>query len=55
MIENKNMTGHQERQLHRVGNSPGYRASHEVYIVKDYLGSHRNQELIAFIEAHRRI
>jgi hypothetical protein len=26
------MTEHQERQVHRVGNSSGYRAFHEVYI-----------------------
>jgi hypothetical protein len=45
------MTEHQERQLHRVGNSPGYRAFHEVYITKD-LGSQRNQEVIAFIDKH---
>ena len=52
MIEqHKNMTGHQERQLHRVGDSPGYRAFHEVYLTKD-LGSHRNQEVIAFIDKH---
>ena len=51
MTEHKNMTEHQERQLHRVGNSPGYRAFHEVYITKD-LGSQRNQEVIAFIDKH---
>lgn len=51
MTEHKNVTGHQERQLHRVGNSPGYRAFHEVYITKD-LGSQRNQEVIAFIDKH---
>lgn len=51
MTEHKNVTGHQERQLHRVGNSPGYRAFHEVYITKD-LGAQRNQEVIAFIDKH---
>ena len=51
MTEHKNVTGHQERQLHREGNSPGYRAFHEVYITKD-LGSQRNQEVIAFIDKH---
>ena len=51
MTEHKNVTGHQERQLHRLGNSPGYRAFHEVYITKD-LGSQRNQEVIAFIDKH---
>jgi hypothetical protein len=51
MTEHKNVTGHQERQLHRVGNSPGYRAFHEVNITKD-LGSQRNQEVIAFIDKH---
>ncbi len=45
------MTEHQERQLHRVGNSPGYRAFHEVSITKD-LGSERNEDLIAFINKH---
>lgn len=45
------MTEHQERQLHKVGNSPGYRAFHEVHITKD-LGSQRNQEVIAFIDKH---
>ena len=45
------MTEHQERQVHRSGNSPGYRAFHEVYITKD-LGSQRNQEVIAFIDKH---
>jgi hypothetical protein len=51
MTEHENMTEHQQRQLHRVGNSPGYRAFHEVYITKD-LGSQRNQEVIAFIDKH---
>lgn len=51
MAEHNNMTEHQERQLHREGNSPGYRAFHEVYITKD-LGSRRNQEVIAFIDKH---
>jgi len=45
------MTEHQERQLHRVGNSPGYRAFHEVYITKDF-GSERNKDLLAFINQH---
>jgi hypothetical protein len=49
--QHKNMTGHQERQLHRIGDSPGYRAFHEVYLTKD-LGSQRNQEVVAFIEKH---
>jgi len=49
--QHKNMTEHQERQLHREGDSPGYRALHEVYITRD-LGSHRNQEVIAFIDKH---
>ncbi len=51
MTEHKDMTEHQERQMHRVGNSPGYRAFHEVYITKD-LGSQRNQEVLAFIDKH---
>jgi hypothetical protein len=51
MTEDKNLTEHQERQLHRTGNSPGYRAFHEVYITKD-LGSQRNQEMISFIDKH---
>ena len=42
------MTEHQERQVHRVGNSPGYRAFHEVYITKGF-GSERNEALVAFI------
>jgi hypothetical protein len=45
------MTEHQERQLHRKGVSPDYRAFHEVYVTKD-LGSERNEELIAFIDKH---
>jgi hypothetical protein len=49
--QHKFMTGHQERQLHRVGDSPGYRAFHEVYLTKD-LGAQRNQEVLAFIEKH---
>jgi hypothetical protein len=49
--QHKFITGHQERQLHRVGNSPGYRAFHEVYLTKD-LGSQRNQEVLGFIEKH---
>ena len=51
MTEHKNMTEHQKRQLHRVGNSPGYQAFHEVYITKD-LGTERNEDLKAFIEKH---
>ena len=51
MTEHKNITEHQVRQLHRVGNSPGYRAFHQVYITQD-LGSERNEELKAFIEKH---
>lgn len=49
--QHKNTSEHQERQLHRVGESPGYRAFHEVYLTKD-LGSQRNQEVIAFIDKH---
>jgi hypothetical protein len=49
--QHKFMTGHQERQLHREGDSPGYRAFHEVYLTKD-LGSERNNEVIAFIGKH---
>ncbi len=45
------MTEHQERQVHRVGNSPGYRAFHEVYITKDF-GPERNKDLVAFINQH---
>ena len=45
------MTEHQERQVHRVGNSPGYKAFHEVYITKDF-GTERNEELKAFINQH---
>ena len=45
------MTEHQERQLHRTGNSPGYRAFHEVFITKDF-GAERNKDLIAFISQH---
>ena len=33
------------------GETPGYRAFHEVYITK-YLGSKSTQELVAFIEKH---
>ncbi len=51
MTEQKRMTEHQEKQLHREGNSPGYRAFHEVHITKD-LGAERNQEVIAFIDKH---
>jgi hypothetical protein len=51
MTEQKNMTDHKERQLHREGNSPGYRAFHEVYVTKD-LGSERNEALVAFINQH---
>jgi hypothetical protein len=51
MTEIKNMTEHQERQLHRVGNSPGYRAFHEVYVTKDF-GPQRNAALAAFIIEH---
>ena len=49
--QRKTVTEHQERQLHRLGDSPGYRAYHEVYLTKD-LGSRRNQEVIAFIDKH---
>jgi hypothetical protein len=49
--QDKYMTEHQERQLHRAGDSPGYRAFHEVYLTKD-LGSQRNQEVIDFIDKH---
>ena len=45
------MTDHQERQVHRVGNSPGYRAFHEVFITKDF-GPERNEALVAFINQH---
>ncbi len=45
------MTEHQERQVHRVGNSPGYRAFHEVYITKGF-GPERNEDLVAFINKH---
>ncbi len=45
------MTDHQERQVHRVGNSPGYRAFHEVFITKDF-GTERNEALVAFINQH---
>jgi hypothetical protein len=45
------MTDHQERQVHRVGNSPGYRAFHEVFITKDF-GPERNEALVAFISQH---
>ena len=48
MTEIKNITEHQERQLHRMGNSPGYRAFHEVYVTKDF-GAERNAALMAFI------
>jgi|WetSurMetagenome_2_1015567.scaffolds.fasta_scaffold1374682_2 hypothetical protein len=51
MTEHKNMTEHQERQAHRVGNSPGYRAFHEVYVTKGF-GSERNEDLVAFINQH---
>ena len=50
MPEHKN-TEHQERQVHRVGNSPGYRAFHEVYITKGF-GPERNETLVAFINQH---
>ena len=45
------MTDHQERQLHRLGNSPGYRAFHEVYITKGF-GAERNNSLVDFINRH---
>jgi hypothetical protein len=45
------MTDHQERQVHREGNSPGYRAFHEVFITKDF-GPERNEALVAFINQH---
>ena len=45
------MTDHQERQIHRVGNSPGYRAFHEVYVTKGF-GAERNEALVAFINKH---
>jgi hypothetical protein len=45
------MTEHKERQVHRLGNSPGYRAFHEVYITKDF-GPERNKDLVAFINQH---
>jgi hypothetical protein len=51
MRDQKHTTEHQDRQLHREGNSPGYRAFHEVFITKD-LGSQRNDELVAFIDKH---
>src|SRR5512141_1944052 len=51
MTEGKNVSEHQERQLHRVGNSPGYRAFHEVYVTKDF-GSERNEALVSFINQH---
>jgi hypothetical protein len=51
MTESKNMTEHQERQVHRVGNSPGYRALHEVYITKGF-GAERDEELTDFINRH---
>ena len=45
------MSEHQERQLHRTGNSPGYRAFHEVYITKSF-GTERDEALLAFINQH---
>jgi hypothetical protein len=45
------VTEHQERQIHRVGNSPGYRAFHEVYVTRGF-GSERNEALVAFINKH---
>ena len=51
MTDRKNVTEHQERQTHRVGNSPGYRAFHEVYITKGF-GPERDAALVAFINQH---
>jgi hypothetical protein len=45
------MTEHKERQVHRVGNTPGYRAFHEVHITKGF-GPERNEALVAFINQH---
>jgi hypothetical protein len=45
------MTEHQERQVHREGNSPGYRAFHEVYVTKGF-GSERDENLVTFINQH---
>jgi hypothetical protein len=36
---------------YRVGNSPGYRAFHEVYVTKGF-GAERNGALVAFINKH---
>ena len=33
------------------GETPGYKAFHEVYVTTD-LGSERNEELVAFIDKH---
>jgi hypothetical protein len=33
------------------GETPGYKAFHEVYITKD-LGSERNEKVVAFIDEH---
>lgn len=45
----------EDRKEHRWrvqdGVTPTYRAFHEVFITKD-LGSHRNEEVIAFISKH---
>jgi hypothetical protein len=41
MTEQKNMTDHPEKQLHRVGDRPGYRTLHEVCVTKD-LGSEKS-------------
>ena|SRR5450759_2243526 len=51
MTENKDLTEHQEKQLHRMGDSPGYRAFHEVYVTKSF-GTERNEDLTAFINTH---
>jgi hypothetical protein len=45
------MSDHQERQVHRVGNSPGFKAFHEVYITKGF-GSERDETLVTFINQH---
>jgi hypothetical protein len=47
----RKMTDHQERQVHRVGASLGYRAFHEVFITKDF-GTERNEALVTFINRH---
>ena len=47
------MTEGEREHKYRIqnGETPGYKAFHEVFITKD-LGSERNDEVVAFIDKH---